>query len=465
MVMMSLFTLPSAEAWAAELQKRDSCRVCGMYIDNYQKTAAELVTKDGKQEFTCGVACMLREVEDAGGLSAFSSVKVHDWVTGELTDAESATYVIGSKVIPDMVPNYIAFTNRDEAESFVAKEGGKAMTFAMAFEDVSPVGTTAPFRIRTAVTPGKGNFSVGLVYSIVEKDELRVGSNHVDSEAFINSNPAQPKAPGEARTHQEALFFNYSPLDQLALFLNVPFMERMANTFVRNPDTGQVSGKDDHANGFGDIALEGRYNVWRSTCWDKFVTLLIGTSIPTGDFDSARALDAVSGRQLVVKPPSLQLGKGVPTFRGGLLYSQRWKKVWFHGSFVYDINPENFSDFSFGDVGTLGVALHYTPNYDVMLGVEMDASYAGKNEDQGFAIGNTGGISSNVAFVLDWRFANAFGGNFKLRGAAGFPMYEDLNFKDAVNPKSGKPIQQVQLGGGFFANVGIQWTFRSAPHY
>lgn len=38
-----------------------------------------------------------------------------------------------------------------------------------------------------------------------------------------------------------------------------------------------------------------------------------------------------------------------------------------------------------------------------------------------------------------------------------------LNYKDAVNPVSGQPFQQVQLGEGFFANLAIQWTTRNAP--
>ncbi|MDD1611313.1 MAG: nitrous oxide reductase accessory protein NosL, partial [Methylococcaceae bacterium] len=148
MGLLLLFPLLFMSSWvyADDHQERPSCRVCGMWIDEYKKSSAELVYKDGKKEFTCGVACMLREIEDAGGIDAFESVKVHDWVSGKLVDAESATYVVGSKVIPDMVPNYIAFANRNEAEAFAAKEGGDIMDFNIAYEDVSPVGTTAPFR-------------------------------------------------------------------------------------------------------------------------------------------------------------------------------------------------------------------------------------------------------------------------------------------------------------------------------
>jgi len=99
-----------------------------------------------------------------------------------------------------------------------------------------------------------------------------------------------------------------------------------------------------------------------------------------------------------------------------------------------------------------------------MFGVEVDASYNEKSIDNGVKIGNSGGTVTNLAFVGDYRFLNAFGGNFKLRGSVGLPIYEDLNSKDVVNPR-GQPFQQVQLGDGFFANLAVQWTFRSAPDY
>ena len=50
---------------------RPGCHVCGMYIDQYQKTAGALTYKDGKTLQSCGVACLLRMVGDAGGPDAF----------------------------------------------------------------------------------------------------------------------------------------------------------------------------------------------------------------------------------------------------------------------------------------------------------------------------------------------------------------------------------------------------------
>ena len=70
MLVVFQFALLSACVSPGETHKREGCRVCRMYVDQYQKTAAELILKDGTIEHTCGVACMLREVTDAGGISA-----------------------------------------------------------------------------------------------------------------------------------------------------------------------------------------------------------------------------------------------------------------------------------------------------------------------------------------------------------------------------------------------------------
>lgn len=448
---------------AAMAEERASCRVCGMYIDEYQKSAAELVYNDGQKQYTCGVACMLREIEDAGGLSAFKSVQVHDWVSGKLVDAQTATYVIGSNVIPDMVPNYIAFANRADAEAFAAKEGGEVIDFNIAYEDVSPVGTTAPFRLRTAVTPGKGNFSVGFVYGYNQKDGVKNRDDSIKPDDFIATNRAQPQAPKKMQVQQQALTFNYSPTDDLALFANIPWFERESTTFARSPvNSNNIRKNKAETDGIGDIVLEGRYNFWRSTRWDKFATVLLGTTLPTGRFDGTRALS--NGAMLVSRGAGLQLGKGTATFTGGVLYSQRWQDFWLHTTAMYTVNPKNDDAFAFGNVASIGMGLHYTPNYDLMVGMEVDASYTEKNEDNGLKLANSGGTAVNLAFVSDYRFLNAFGGNFKLRGSIGLPIYEDLNVNNMRNAQ-GRPFTQVQLGDGFFANVAVMWTFRDSPQH
>lgn len=449
-----------------EHEKRPSCRVCGMWIDQYIKSAAVITYKDDSKEYTCGVACMLREVDDAGGISELKSVKVTDWVSGEMVDAEIATYVVGSNVIPDMLPNYIAFAKRDEAEAFAAKEGGEIIDFGIAFQDSSPVGTTAPFRIRTAVTPGAGNFSVGMVYGYTQKSSVKDGSNSYEPGDFIGANNAQPQSPHESQGMQQALIANYSITDDIALFINIPWQEKrnkvLTQSQPQNLKAAQVFGETiSSEDGLGDITLEGRYNFWHSTRYDQFASVLLGTTLPTGEFNGDRTFNQPTQRMLVSRGAGLQLGKGTATFTGGLLYSQRWKDFWFHASALHTVNPENDDDFKYGDVTAGGLAFHYTPNYDLMVGIELDASYTQKNEDMGYAIGNSGGVVTNLAFVGDYRFMNAFGGNFKLRGSVGLPIYEDLNSRHFRNIRG--DYVQVQPGDGFFANLAIQWTFRESP--
>ncbi|MDO9241949.1 MAG: hypothetical protein Q7U30_18215, partial [Methylicorpusculum sp.] len=78
------------------------------------------------------------------------------------------------------------------------------------------MGTTAPFRLRTAVTPGKGNFSVGMVYGYTQKDRVKIGSgSSQEPYDFIKGNRAQPRAPSQLEAHQQALTANYSPTDDL----------------------------------------------------------------------------------------------------------------------------------------------------------------------------------------------------------------------------------------------------------
>jgi hypothetical protein len=152
-------------------------------------------------------------------------------------------------------------------------------------------------------------------------------------------------------------------------------------------------------------------------------------------------------------------GAGTFIYLGGLLNSHKWESFWFHGQALYRFSPKNNDDYKFGDEVQGGLAVHYTPNYDWMLGLEMDLSKAMENEDRGIKIGNTGGTRANLAFVFDWRFLNAFGGNLNLMGSVGLPVYEDLNSQDFLNA-GGQSYTQTQLGEGFFASLVINFNTR-----
>ena len=442
--------------------KREECPVCGMWIDQYQKTAGEVVHKDGKIEHTCGVACLLRLVLDEGE-DRFSSLKVTDWTDHKLVDAHTASYVIGSKVIPDMIPNVIAFETREKAEAFQAKKGGEVISFAGALRVVGPRPFANPFRIQPAVTNAEGAFQTSIGVSYGTKDQVMLGSASRDPTGFIKGNNAQPRAPKSIQTFQQVYNVNYGITDDLTLLATMPFLEKRAVALVRNPKTKQINEVATDNNGPGDLNLRWRYNLWRSVEYDKWFTLYLGMTLPTGYFDPR-----------YLASPGLQLGKGTATFEPGLLYSQRIQNFWINTSATYLVNPVN-QHYKYGDQAILGLGIHYTPSYSNMVGVQFDAFFAQKNECTnqkvcvagqqslgapvlGSKIGNTGGNSLNINFVGDWRFLNALGGNFVLRANVGLPLYQDLNDKKTAGPAG--QYTQTQLGGGWYGSLSISYATR-----
>jgi nitrous oxide reductase accessory protein NosL len=421
-----------------EHSKRHSCVVCGMYIDEFHDTSTELILKDGQKIETCGVACMLRVINDRGGPDAFSSIMVHDWTTKNLTPAAEATYVIGSKIIPDMLPNIIAFQNKEDAESFRAKEGGELLNFTQALLSISPMGMTMPTRIKTAVLAPKGSLAVGVGYMHMTMDEVKVGSDSVDPLDFVRR-PGQMMGPKKMTSDAEMLMINYSIRDNISLGIGEAYFRKQMETYtMMGNDTETTRNR-----GFGDVDLTLRYGLWRNAYYSKFFSFLLGTTLPTGNF-----------KEEFVNMSGLQTGIGAFTFTGGMLFSHRYRNFWFHYMASYTVALENGDDYKFGNTTRFGAAVHYTPNYDLMAGLEIDASDSAKNEYQGIKVDNTGGFRSNITAIAQWRFLTALGGNFSVRAWGGIPIYENLNhFKMGM-------MEKAKLGGGYYAAGTINFSKR-----
>jgi len=400
-------------ASAAHAGEREGCRLCGMYIDQYQGTSAIVTSKDGRVEKTCGGADMLRLVADAGGVEAFASVQVHDWLSGKEITAAGATYVIGSDLVPDMIPNIIAFADQDGAKKFISEHGGQPLTFSQALLAVSPMGMTMPNRVNSAVPPPKGSVSVGAGYMGMVKDDLMMGSNKVSTAQFLAATTSSVKMiPKKMEASGPMLMANYGITDRLSAIAKISDLDKIMTSTTR---TGSVERVTKHK-GITDLELKMVYNLWRDDYYSKFFSLMGNVTLPTGDFDTTFRTQ-----------PGLQLGTGSVNLGGGLLGSARFGDFWLHGEASHLINRENGDDYAFGDVSKLGAALHYTPNYDLMLGLELDATDTGKNENFGVKVQNSGGRAVMLTGVASWRFLSAFGGNFSLNGSYGIPLYEDVN--------------------------------------
>jgi hypothetical protein len=417
---------------------RPSCDICGMYIDEFKDTSTRLTMKNGEVKETCGVACMFRMINDKGGPDAFSDIQVHDWITKALVPARDAIYVIGSRKIPDMVPNLIAFAKREEAEAFRTREGGEILNFTQGLMSISPMGMTMPAKVKTAVISPKGALGIGAGYMFMAMDKVKLGSESIDPLEFARR-PGQVSAPKYMTVESEMLMLNYSITDYLSLNVNAAnFSKKMESYKLGGTVTETTT-----SNGFGDLDTSVRYNLWNDVYYSKFLSLLAGATLPTGQFKSE-----------FITMPGLQIGTGAFSFTGGLLFSHRIKDFWFHYQGSYTAALENSDNYKFGNVTRVGIALHYTPTYDIMIGVEVDGAYFEKDRYQSNDLGNTGGFKSYVTGVAQWKFLTALGGNFSIRAAGGIPIYEDLNH-DRVGL-----MERTKIGGGYNASVMLNFSKR-----
>ena len=417
---------------------REGCRVCGMYLDIYQQTATHLVDKNGKESVTCGVACMMRLIADAGGPDAFTEIMVRGFRSGKSIKAQDAFYVIGSDTVPDMLPNLIAFADRHAAEEFARSHGGEVLGFSQALLSISPMAMTMPARIKAAAIPAKGGSMIGLGHMEMKMDEVALGSDHIDPADLVRR-PGQMMGPKEMITRTDMFMVSHSVTDDDNLAIKIPYIEKEMEMYQMGGT--KVSTMENHA--VGDIEVSWRHNLWKNAYYSRFFTGLAGITLPTGDFSTEW-----------LGSPGMQTGRGAMSFTAGALYSQRMGDFWLHAALTYKHSLENSDDYQFGDETGLGAALHYTPNYDLLVGLELDGKHYAKNEYRGDKQDNTGGFRSFATLVANWKFLTALGGNFSIKGTYSLPIYEDMNHYVKMG------MEKAQMGGGYMSSVAVSFKRR-----
>ena len=111
----------------------DECPVCQMFPARYPRHQCQVVGSDGSRRHFCSTQCLFEFLEKPGRYGAKGGEPfwawVKDYASGEWIAAESAYFVVGSRVLGPMGFEALPFAKRTQAEAFVKTEGGRILAF------------------------------------------------------------------------------------------------------------------------------------------------------------------------------------------------------------------------------------------------------------------------------------------------------------------------------------------------
>jgi nitrous oxide reductase accessory protein NosL len=114
---------------AAAVKAPAECKYCGMNLEKYAFSRVVIEYDDGSSTGLCSIHCAA--VDLANNLDKGpKAIKVGDYGTRQLIDAETAAWVIGGSKQGVMTRQAKwAFAKKDDAEKFIKENGGRTATF------------------------------------------------------------------------------------------------------------------------------------------------------------------------------------------------------------------------------------------------------------------------------------------------------------------------------------------------
>ncbi|WP_298267562.1 nitrous oxide reductase accessory protein NosL [Geobacter sp.] len=133
--MVLCLVVTAVAAFAMEkVEPPASCQVCGMNRGDFARGRVLITYADGTVVGTCSLHCAAIAMDERSG-KKIASIRVADFQSGKLIDAQRAVWVIGSKMKGPMAGVVqLAFAGNQEARAFVKKNGGVVATFEQALK-------------------------------------------------------------------------------------------------------------------------------------------------------------------------------------------------------------------------------------------------------------------------------------------------------------------------------------------
>lgn len=143
LLLVLVWVTPAARAAAAEnedIRLHPNCKTCGMSRQMFSHSRVLIEYSNGTTSGTCSIRCAAVDLALNMGRSP-ESIQAGDFNSRHLVTADKAHWVIGGKKEGTMsTRGKWAFQKKEEADSFIAKNGGSAGTFQDAlkasFEDL-----------------------------------------------------------------------------------------------------------------------------------------------------------------------------------------------------------------------------------------------------------------------------------------------------------------------------------------
>jgi copper chaperone NosL len=106
----------------------DVCEFCNMII-NEERHAAAYITKDGEGHIFDEVGNMVQGLLKNHDISDITAFFVHDYEQQNWLRAETAYYVLSSKISTPMGSGLVALASSEQAEALAAEVQGRVFTF------------------------------------------------------------------------------------------------------------------------------------------------------------------------------------------------------------------------------------------------------------------------------------------------------------------------------------------------
>ncbi len=129
-----VLSVGGATVGAAEkdIEKIPSCQYCGMDREKFSSTRMLVEYANGTVIGTCSIHCAAVDLAQSFG-KEIKALKVADFRSGRLIDAEQAIWVIGAGLPGVMAAkSRVAFADKTEAAAFHKDKGGETADFSAA---------------------------------------------------------------------------------------------------------------------------------------------------------------------------------------------------------------------------------------------------------------------------------------------------------------------------------------------